>query len=443
MWGGRKTLLAKEADVGAPATPGRSGGIGDAGEESTGDAEALSVPSAPRMGPTSPGDSIGGASAIGGSAASQHSVGISGGISAGGGGASGGRPDKSGRERFAADELAIVLSHFDIGVIEAIQEFPRGSRKAPKLIIRADSGLYLLKRRAHGKDESFKVAFCHALQLHLAEKQFPLPHLIGTRKDNNSMLQWKGAIYELFEYIKGTSYDNSLEATADSGKILALFHKLLRDYQPEYEPSQGSYHGARSVARSMDAIPTRLARVDPKNASEQADRVNAVVGFLHSAYNEAAMRANELGLTDWPMQIVHSDWHPGNMLFRGPRVVAVIDYDSARYLQRVIDVANGALQFSILGGGDDPAQWPDYIDESRYKRFLRGYDSVPGCVLSRAELRTIPWLMVEALIAESVIPIAATGSFARMEGIGFLLMVERKVRWLQKNADHLVKVLDS
>src|SRR5437762_2731646 len=35
------------------------------------------------------------------------------------------------RETFAADELAIVLSNFDIGVIESITEYPRGSRKAP------------------------------------------------------------------------------------------------------------------------------------------------------------------------------------------------------------------------------------------------------------------------------------------------------------------------
>ena len=345
----------------------------------------------------------------------------------------------SGRDRFATDELAIVLSHYDLGTIEAIQEFPKGSRKAPKLILRTEKGFFLLKRRARGKDDPFKVAFCHQLQSYLASKQFPLPHLIGTKKDNNSMLQWKGCIYEVFEYIKGTSYDNSLEATADSGKTLALFHKLLASYQPEYEPAQGSYHASRSVASSMEAIPTTLSKIEPRSL-DASDRVAQVVKFLHSSYNAAAMKVNEMGLTDWPMQIVHSDWHPGNMLFRGSRVVAVIDYDAARIQQRIIDAANGALQFSIIGGGDDPAQWPDYIDESRFKRFLRAYDSVN--VLSRAELRTVPWLMLEALIAESVIPVAATGSFARMEGIGFLLMVERKVKWLQAHADQLGKVLE-
>lgn len=347
------------------------------------------------------------------------------------------------RDTFEADELAIVLSHYDIGVLEAIQPFPRGSRKAPKLIIRSDQGMYLLKRRARGKDDPFRVAFCHALQLYLAAKQFPLPHLIGTKKTNNSMLHWKGAIYELFEYIKGTSYDNSLEATADAGKTLALFHKLLVDYQPEYEPPTGSYHAARFVAQAMEQVPATLARFDPKRTAEQAQRVEQVVQFLHTSYNEAAMRVNEIGLADWPMQIIHSDWHAGNMLFRGPRVVAVIDYDAARIQQRIIDTANGALQFSIIGGGDDPATWPDYIDESRYKRFLRAYDAVPNCVLSRAELRCVPWLMIEAFIAEICIPIAATGSFARMEGVGFLLMAERKVRWIQEHAEALANVLES
>jgi homoserine kinase type II len=344
------------------------------------------------------------------------------------------------RDRFGAEELAIVLSHFDLGVVEAIQEFPRGSRRAPKLLLRTEKGTYLLKRRARGKDDPFKVAFCHALQLYLASKQFPLPHLIGTKKDNNSMLQLKGGIYEVFEYITGTGYDNSLEATQDSGKILGLFHKLVRDYQPEYEPPRGSYHATRTVQTSMANVLTSLMKVDPR-ASDPSSKVGELVKFLQHSYNEAAMRANELGLPDWPMQIIHSDWHPGNMLFRKVRVVAVIDYDAARLQQRVIDVANGALQFSIIGGGDDAAQWPDYLDMSRFKRFLRGYDAVN--VLSKSELQTIPWLMIEALIAEAVIPIAATGSFARMEGWGFLQMIERKVRWLRAHAEDLASALDS
>ena len=157
--------------------------------------------------------------------------------------------------------------------------------------------------------------------------------------------------------------------------------------------------------------------------------------FLRDSYRHAAKTADEQGLDTWPKQIVHADWHPGNMLFRDNFIVAVIDYDSARLLPRIIDAANGALQFSILGGDEDVGKWPDYVDESRFKRFLRGYDEV--MLLSEAEIRSIPWLMIEALIAESVFPIAATGTFGRMEGLvelGFTLPVQVKDSSFQRKA---------
>src|SRR5579862_8101754 len=134
------------------------------------------------------------------------------------------------RESFSTEELAIVLSHFDIGVVDSIVEFPRGSRKAPKLLIVSEQGKFLLKRRARGKDDPYKVAFSHAIQLYLASKQFPLPHLLGTRKENNSMLQWRNGVYELFEYIPGQGYPQTLEATFDGGKVLGLYHKLLQEF---------------------------------------------------------------------------------------------------------------------------------------------------------------------------------------------------------------------
>jgi homoserine kinase type II len=353
-----------------------------------------------------------------------------------------GGSSKPDRQTFAADELAIVMSHYEIGVIDRIKEFPRGSRKAPKLLIKAERGRFLLKRRALGKDEPDKVAFCHGIQLHLAAKQFPLPHLIGTKKKNNSMLRLGDQTYELFEYIHGTPYDQSLEATQDAGKILALMHKLLLSYEKDHKVTSNSYHNAKSVYSACRTIPTTLARRNPQQSGEQARSNAKLVQELQAYYDDAVQRVESAGMLDWPKQIVHSDWHPGNMLFRGQRVVAVIDYDTARVHQRIIDIANGALQFSIIGGGEDPLAWPDGIDLSRFKRFLMGYDSVPDAVLTQAELRVIPWLMIQALIAESVIPIAKTGTFGRMPGPVFLEMVRRKCVWLMEHCNKLVAMLD-
>ena len=336
------------------------------------------------------------------------------------------------REKFAADELAIVLSHFDIGVIESIQEYPKGSRKAPKILITSEQGKFLLKRRARGKDDAFKVAFAHSLQLYLAGKQFPLPHLIGTKRDNNSMLQWQGTVYELFEYIPGQSYPQTLEATFDSGRILALYHKLLGDFKSEWQPPSGSYHAQPSIEKGLKIIPQALNVEDGS--------VTALMKYLRDTYNYCVERVEALGLSNWPKQYIHADWHPGNMLFRNNHVVAVIDYDSARFLPRIIDIANGALQFSIIGGDEDVSKWPEYLDESRFKRFIRGYDEV--MILSEAEVRAMPWLMAEALMAEAVLPIAVTGTFGRLGGLGFLQMVQRKVNWLTHNSDRLMALLE-
>jgi hypothetical protein len=70
---------------------------------------------------------------------------------------------------------------------------------------------------------------------------------------------------------------------------------------------------------------------------------------------------------------------------------------------------------------------------------MRGYDSVS--VVSKAELRAIGYLMCEAMIAEAVLPIAATGSFGRFDGFGFLQMIDKKVQWILSHLDELYHVL--
>src|SRR5687767_811287 len=199
-----------------------------------------------------------------------------------------GTAPKSGmRESFSAEELAIVMSHFDIGVIDSIADYPKGSRKAPKLLIVSEQGKFLLKRRARGKDDPYKVAFSHALQLYLASKQFPLPHLVGTKKDNNSMLQWRNGVYELFEYIPGQPYPQTLEATFDSGRVLSLYHKLLQDFKSEWQPSGGSYHAAPAVEQGLRLIP---------NAVRDTEAVTPTLNYLLESYRHAAAMVEQQGL---------------------------------------------------------------------------------------------------------------------------------------------------
>ena len=223
------------------------------------------------------------------------------------------------RSQFEPEELAIVMSHYDSGPIERIKAVPRGSRKSPKVVLKSPFGLFLLKRRAKGKEDPRRVAFCHVVQLHLMDKGFPLPKLLGTRRDNNSMLKLDGKVYELFEYVRGNAYDHSLDATHDAGRVLAKMHGLLGDFECAYESSSGSFHGSQSVRSALDHAPITLRKVYGDAVEAQAMQIAEGLDYLKRTYRDAAERVTDAGLEGWAVSVVHSDYHPGTCCIAGPR----------------------------------------------------------------------------------------------------------------------------
>lgn len=341
------------------------------------------------------------------------------------------------RADFEPQELAAVIARYDLGTIQQVDRQLKGSRRSPKVILTTDRGRFLLKRRAQGRDHPMKVVFAHGVQQSLADQDFPLPRLVLVRDGDDSMVIMNGRIYEMFEHVAGLPYDRSLEATFDAGRVLGMFHRLVRNYDSEWEPSRRGYHDANVVRDHLNGVPASVGKDDSVVGKET--ELLSTVSVLYDCYENAVERVDEAGFHEWPHQIVHSDWHPGNMLFLDGRVEAVIDYDSIHMLPPATDLANGALQFSIIGGPEDPRQWPAELDEERLRRFLLGYDQ--EFTTSPEQMRVLPALMIEALISEAIAPIAATGSFGRIEGFRFLKMICRKVRWLEANGDRLLTVL--
>lgn len=330
-----------------------------------------------------------------------------------------------------------MLSHYDIGAIRNIEKQIKGSRHSPKVVIEADNGRFLLKRRARGRDHPVKVAFAHAVQLHLLREGFPLPRLIPVIEDGDTMVIVEEHLYEMFECVPGGTYNRTASETHDGGRVLGMFHRILKDYQTDWEPSRVGYHNAEIVRTSLHNIPDTVGKDDSVVGKES--EMFATVSTLYDSYTNASDLVEEDGFHEWRDQIVHSDWHPGNMLFADDHVQAVIDYDSLHKMPAVTDLANGLLQFSIIGGNPDPRLWPAELDTERFHHFYRGYHvefkPAPG------QLHAITSLMIEALIAEAVAPIAATGSFGSIEGFRFLQMISRKVKWLEQNGEALTKGL--
>jgi Ser/Thr protein kinase RdoA (MazF antagonist) len=335
-----------------------------------------------------------------------------------------------GGAHISSEEVAEVLSHYDIGVIRQTKAVSGGSKYVPKMVIVSEQGKFFLKRRPKGKDDLSR--FAHAVQSELAQKAFPVTCLMTTRDEKNTILELGSHIYELFKFVAGRRYDGSAEATADAGRQLARLHRHFAECASEWKPSRGSFHGSSTVRRYLKTA-----------GSEKGDRpdkkLQHTAGVLMTLYNASSVRVNELGFDSWAEQIVHGDWHPGNMLFSKGKLVAVLDFDSMKLAPTVTDLANGMLQFSIVGGRPNPADWPAYLDQAKVVQFLNGYHEVVD--LEKNKLASLPCLMIETMIAEAILPVAATGFFGNLSGFEFLKMIQRKCEWINKNRKTLAEAI--
>ena len=342
------------------------------------------------------------------------------------------------RQTFEAGELAVVLSHYDVGIIESITPFERGSRRSPKVGIVTDQGKFVLKRRDMERSVLPRIRFAHALQAHLHAAGFPLPALLCPKGAPETLLMLREQAYELFEFVPGHEYRGTDAETIDSGTTLARFHQQSRTFTFAEELPTSVYHDALAVRTGLNGIPAQLSGHESVTGKE--GEVLGVAQALFDAYDRAAAQVEQAGLTQLDAGVAHSDWHPGNMLYRNDRVAAVVDYDSVRHAPAVLDVANGLLQFSMATDAK-PEHWPDHVDERRLTLFLAGYETARP--LTDLERQCLIPLMIEALIAECVVPIAATGFFGRLQGFGFMRIVRRKVKWLEANAERLTAQLRS
>ena len=319
-------------------------------------------------------------------------------------------PLSNGRERFTSRELDEVLGRYELGAIASVREVALGTPISPKAVVDCARGKMLLKRRARGVDAPGLVAFSHRLVLGCMACGVCVPPLVGTRGQNNSMVQLDDRVYELFVFIEGGADPKSPGSSERAGALLGELHGVL-DRLVEVEAGLG-----------VEA-PREPAAIDPG----RVDRTfvdKEIAGVIRGVLERSA--AHAAGET----RLVHGDWHPGNVIFRGDEPVSVCDFDNARLGSREREVAQGMAQFSLVRGapGEPPARWSGEADLHRLAAHWWGYSSAAPRGLDPAR---VVGLMPGVLMEE------ALGS-SNPEVIWAVL---RKAQWLEDHAERARAVL--
>jgi aminoglycoside phosphotransferase (APT) family kinase protein len=123
-------------------------------------------------------------------------------------------------------------------------------------------------------------------------------------------------------------------------------------------PDRDLAHSAVQVLRRMQAVPladTGIGDEAPSTLEAEIKRWSWLMDRAPAELTGAAPRLAELLVARAPAErrpvLVHADFHYGNMLFRGPEVVAVLDWEIAEVGQPLLDLACLSVVARSVPGG--------------------------------------------------------------------------------------------
>lgn len=307
-----------------------------------------------------------------------------------------------------------VLEHYPIGAVQSVREMIAGSSEAPKAVIECERGKLLLKRRARGLEHASLVGFAHEVILGCLGLGVCVPPLIGTKADNNSMCQIGDRTYELFVFIEGTIFDQSVAHAKQAGMLLGELHKAMDSVTTSFE----------ATVESSVLNPERAA------AHELSDETRRAIKRILE-YGLDSHRANAR-----PAAIVHGDWHPGNMIFDGPEVVAICDFDNCRLGSRDRELAQALVYLSMqrpeAGNGHSAVR-----DQPSMDHLFEVWDGYHEFSPVRASPRLIAGLLPAVLLDEAL---AAPPS---ERGAALINVAMSKAMWFDEHMSEIIGALES
>ena len=301
----------------------------------------------------------------------------------------------------ATAEIENILQHYQIGELVGFQRDERGyinTSYAIEIEIQGARKKYFLRRYKQGIKKE-ELLFEHSLIEHLIERGFDLvAKLIKTRSGDTYVHQRsggedeEGVFYAIFEFLLGddkytwVNPDFDDEELNSSATVLAQFHNAASDLIPK---------GRRSEPKIINLLPsisTNLARYaqGSRNTAfdaylvEHLDLIQRSVSRVINALNEPVCQ-------ELVQLVIHCDYHPGNLKFRGGQVIGLFDFDWSKIDMRCFDVALGIFYFFTDWEGEKDGALR--IDQANL--FLTTYQDTlkdrPGVgPLSAAELKCLP-----------------------------------------------------
>lgn len=222
--------------------------------------------------------------------------------------------------------------------------------------IRLGEELYVLKHRSNRT----RVLEEYALMSRLIALGQPISQLLYTKKDV-PWAEYEGAIYVLYPYVEGMAGDQldlwNESAAKKMGASLARLHSDLASYEaPESFPSFDLFQEVSSYAWPI--VQGYLAKDFRYRLQELEQEISR---HLVNPYEAL------------PRQLIHRDFHPGNLIFKEGELAAILDFNLVRLGIRLFDLCYlcTAVLSSSFSDLRKREMWPSFV-----QAFVFGYSQV-------------------------------------------------------------------
>jgi homoserine kinase type II len=257
-----------------------------------------------------------------------------------------------------APELAQIAQHYGLTPVNGTAGIAEGSVNTHYLLA-TSRGKFLLKvDEIKGESEVRREI---DLLVFLRKHGFPCPEPIPDRKGRHYR-EWGGKCVSLYRYIDGHGI-TSKHARAqieNAGRVLATLHCIGKAYKKGIE-NRFSFDRVSDVYNEVrPKLPSYFKRII-RTLDDERD-------YLQH-YLEAKL----------PKGIVHGDLFPDNLLFKGQRIVGVLDFEAAGRGKFIFDMAT-AVNALCFDGRGYRLPW--------FEAFVAGYESLR--TLSLAEWDAFP-----------------------------------------------------